>query len=161
MKERILKLGVPFFLVAVLVAAGVYPITSQAAAKTTTYNVVLQKGTLGISLTSVNKGGASPVTSDYVGFSFKMVVTEKLTTEKVKSTGGKASYYPVTILAKSFSGKPSEQLMPGGTTSVTSTKLKSDAKGKLYLSDGDVDVSTVVGEKKVTTKIGDGKADPA
>jgi hypothetical protein len=159
MKERLLKIGVLFFLVAALVVAGVYPVTSHGAAKTTTYNVTLVKGTLGLSLDGINDGSPAAQSSDYTGFSFKMIVTEKATTEKLKT--GPATYYPVLIPAKSWKGKPSEQAIPGGTTSVTSTLLKSDAKGKLYLSGGDVDVRTVVGEKKAVTTIGDGKVDPA
>jgi hypothetical protein len=162
MKKRILKLAVPFFMVAVLVAATVYPLTSsQAAAKKTTYKVVIQNGSPEISLASINDGVAAPQIGKYDGSSFKMVVTEKATTEKVKSTGGTATYYPVTILAKTFKGPSSSYLMPGGGTTIAKTLMAKDAVGKLYLSGGDVDVSQIQGEKKATTKIGDGKEDPA
>ena len=163
MKERILKMGVPLLLVAVLVAAGVYPITSsQAAAKGTTYNVVCQKGTASVTYISIAGGAASPNIGDMVGITFKMVVDAKAKTEKVKSTGQKATYYPVTILAKSFSAPKSRMPMPGGKDYANTTMLmKKDAKGKLYSTAGsDVDVSSVMG-KKLASKIGDGTADPA
>ena len=38
--------------------------------------------------------------------------------------------------------------------------IAKDAKGKLYISGGDVDVTSVLG-KKLTQKIGDGTVDPA
>ena len=41
------------------------------------------------------------------------------------------------------------------------TIMAGDAKGKLYISGGDVDVSQVMGEKKLTAIIGDGTVDPA
>ena len=162
MKERILKISVVFFLVAALVVAGVYPVTSSQAAAKTTYNVVLQKDSPSITYISINAGAPSPQASDSAGITFKMVVEEKAKTEKVKSTGQKASYYPVTILAKSFSGKTSKFPMIGGEGyAITTMVMKKDAKGKLYFNGGgDVDVSNVMG-KKLVTKIGDGTADPA
>src|SRR4030042_1010125 len=143
MKERMLKLGVVFFLVAALVVAGVYPVTSsQAAAKGTTYNVVLQKGSPSVTYISINGGAPSPQLSEGTGISFKMVVDAKAKTEKVKSTGGKATYYPVTILKKSFSAPKSKMPMPGGGDhAITTMVMKKDAKGKLYIEGGDVDVS--------------------
>src|SRR4030042_4848183 len=102
MKERILKIGVPLLLVAVLVAAGVYPITSSQAAAKTAYTVVLQKGSGSLSLVSINDGAMAPQTDNSEAVTFKIVVENKLKTEKVKSTKGKASYYPVTLPAKSY-----------------------------------------------------------
>ena len=99
MKERLLKMGVTLLLVAVTVMAGVlssYPVKSQAAGGTT-YNVTLVNGSATLSLVSVNSGAAAPNTSSLAGESFQMVVASKVKTEKVKSTGGKASYYEVTI----------------------------------------------------------------
>ena len=160
MKERILKWGVPLFLVAVLVAAGVYPITSQAAAKGTTYNVVLQKGSATVSLVSINAGASAPSTSPMDGVSFKMVVEAKAKTEKLKT--GPASYYPVTILAKSYKAPTSKfPMVGGGGMALVNWLMAGDAKGKLYISGGDVDVTVVQGAKKATTQIGDGKVDPA
>ena len=160
MKERILKIGVPLFLVAVLVAAGVYPVTSSQAAAKTTYNVVVQKGSPLVSLASINDGAPAPQTGSNEGITFQLVVEGKQKTEKVKSTGGTASYYPVTIPKKSFKVPSTEYPMVGGGMARQSTILAGDAKGKLYVNGGDVDISQVLGEKKLTTKIGDGKEDP-
>jgi hypothetical protein len=162
MKKRMLKIGVPLLLVAVLITVGVYPITSQAAAKGTSYKVVLQNGSFTANMFSANDGAAASVPQgDVAGISFTMVVEGKSKTEKLKSTGGKAEYYPVTILAKSFKGKPEERAMADGSgTAITVTQMAKDSKGKLYISGGDVDVVAVQGEKKLTYKLGDGKADP-
>src|SRR4030042_1622326 len=156
MKERILKLGISLILIAVLVAAVVYPTTSQAAAKGTTYNIVVQKGSPAVDYVSIAGGAASPQLADNATMTFTMVVDAKAKTEKVKSTGQKASYYPVTILAKSFSAPKTRLPMPGGENTITTTIMKKDAKGKLYsTAGGDVDVSSVMG-KKLVSKIGDG-----
>jgi hypothetical protein len=101
MKERLLKRGVTLFLVAVLVVAGVlasHPV--QAAAKGTTYQVVLQKGSPVVSLVSINGGAPAVSGANNETTTFQMVVEAKAKTEKVKSTGGTATYYPVTIIAK-------------------------------------------------------------
>src|SRR4030043_389769 len=116
MKERILKIGVTLFLVAVLVLAGVlasHPGKSEAAAKTT-YNVVVQKGSPLVSLASINDGAPAPQTGTNEGITFQLQVEAKLKTEKVKSTGGKASYYPMTIPKKSFKVPSTEYPMVGG-----------------------------------------------
>ncbi len=160
MKERLLRTAVVLFLLAVLVVPGVLPITSQAAAKGTTYNVVLQKGSVTLALVSINDGASAPSVGKVDGVSFSMVVGTKLLTEKVKSTGGKASYYEVTIPAKSYKSLTGDAMMPGGAKVITYSRLSKDAKGKLYVSGGDVDVSNVQAEKKLTSKIGDGKDDP-
>ncbi len=161
MKERILKLGVALVLIAVLVATGVYPLTSsQAAAKGTTYNVVLQTGSPGVNYISINGGTALSQPSDNTGITFKMVVDAKAKTEKVKSTGQTATYYPVTILAKSFHAPSSKFVAPGYANALATIIMLKDAKGKLYTSGGDVDVSSVMGKKLVST-IGDRTADPA
>jgi hypothetical protein len=163
MKERLLKRGVVLFLVAVLVVGGVlasHPVTSQAAAKGTTYTVVVQKGSPQVSLVSINYGTAVPQISQNEGMSFQILVDSKAKNEKVKSTGGTASYYPVTILAKSFKAPTSRvPMMGGGGYAITSLSMPKDSKGKLYISGGDVDVSAVQGEKKATFKIGDGTVD--
>jgi hypothetical protein len=160
MKERILKIGVILFLVAALVVAGVYPITSQAAAKGTTYQVVIQKGSPVMSLVSTGGGAPAPSGGQNEGTSFQMVVGTKLLTEKVKSTKGTASYYEVTIPKKSYRAPTQEYPMPTGGTAVRGSSIAKDAKGKLYVSGGDVDVTSVL-SKKLTSKIGDGTADPA
>ena len=159
MKAGLLKWGVTISLVAVLVVVGVFPITSQAAAKGTTYNVVVQKGSPVVSLVSVNGGAPAPNVGQNEGTTFQIVVGSKLLTEKVKSTGGTASYYEVTISKKSFKAPINEYMAPGGVKLVQTSVMTGDAKGKLYVSGGDVDVSNVL-SKKLTSKIGDGTADP-
>jgi len=163
MKERLMKKVVTLLLVAVTVAAGVFaslPGVSQAASGTT-YTVVLQSGSATVSIVSINDGASVPQTGKLDGTTFKLIVDSKLKTEKVKSTGGTASYYPVTLLAKSYSSPKAEYpIIGGGGTAVKSSYLKGDAKGKLYTSGGDVDYSVVQGEKKAAYKYGDGKADP-
>ena len=161
MKERILKIGVSLILVAAVIVAGVYPITSQAAAKGTTYNVTLEKGSGVLSMDSIKGGTAVPMPANYQGFTFQMVVGDKLKTEKVKSTKGKATYYPVTILAKSFSAPTARfPMVGGGGYAINKQVMKKDTKGKLYIEGGDVDVNQVAA-KKVKTQIGDGTVDPA
>jgi len=163
MKERLLKWGVTLFLVAVVVVAGVlasHPVKSQAAAKGTTYQVVVQKNSPVVSLVSVNNGAPAPNVAQNDGVSFQMIVGTKLLTEKVKSTKGTASYYEVTIPKKSYKAPTQEFPMPTGGTAVRGSYIANDAKGKLYVSGGDVDVSSVL-SKKQTSKIGDGTADPA
>jgi len=163
MKARLLKMGVTLFLVAVLVVAGVlasHPGKSEAASKTI-YNVVLQKGSTSLALASVNDGASAPSLGKNDGITFQMVIEGKAKTEKVKSTGGTASYYPVTLIAKSYRAPSQEYpMVGGGGTAVSQGLMAGDAKGKLYISGGDVDVSIVQGEKKQSIKIGDGKADP-
>jgi hypothetical protein len=161
MKERILKIGVTLFLVAVVVVAGVlasHPGKSQAAAKGTTYQVVLQKSSPVVSLVSINGGapGVSGAQSEMT--TFQMVVEAKAKTEKLPT--GPASYYPVTIIAKSYKAPTQEFPMVGGGMAVRSSLITKDAKGKLYISGGDVDVNSVL-SKKLTPKIGDGTVDPA
>ena len=162
-KARLLKRGVTLFLVAVMVVAGVvasHPGKSQAAAKGTTYNVVMQKGSPLMSLNSIAGGAGGLSGGQNEGIKFQIVVDSKSKTEKVKSTGGTATYYPVTIPAKSFTSPRQEFLVPGGGTAIRSSTMKGDSKGKLYISGGDVDVSGVLGKKQID-KIGDGTADPA
>jgi hypothetical protein len=161
MKERLLKKGVTLLLVAIIVAAGVFaslPGVSQAAGGTT-YTVVLQKGSPILSLVSVNASASAPQLAQQEGITFKMVVDAKAKTEKLKT--GPATYYPVTILAKSYKA-PTQKfpMVGGGGMAIQSSIMAKDAKGKLYTSGGDVDISVLVG-KKVTEKIGDGKVDPA
>jgi hypothetical protein len=156
MKKNMRKIGIMLLLVAILVAAGVYPLTSsQAAAKTITYNVEILKGSKSLSLASVNGGGAAVSGSDNVGMSFKMVVTQKAAKDK----GG--SYYPVTIPAKGVKYPSSEAKMPGGTTAVTISTVTKDGTGKLYFNGGNVNVSSVVGKKLTTTIGADGQAGSA
>jgi hypothetical protein len=160
MKARMLKIAVILFLVAVLVEAGVYPMTSQAADKGTTYNVTVQKGSPTVSLVSANNGAPMVNPGSNETSTFQMIVGSKLKTEKVKSTGGTASYYEVTIPKKSWRSRTDEYPNPSGGTLKQYSVLKGDAKGKLYVSGGDVDVSSVL-SKKVTSTIGDGTANPA
>ena len=92
---------------------------------------------------------------------FALVVDGKLKKTKVKIAGQKveATYQKVKIPKKSYIVPVARYESPMGTVVVTQT-LKSDAKGKLYITNGDVDVSQVI-KKKAKTKIGDGTADPA
>ena len=161
MKKRIAKIGIPLLLVAVLVAAGVYPVTSSQAAAKTVYNVTLLKGSATASIVSINDGAAAATGASLEGTTFQLIVEGKTKTEKVKSTGATAEYYPVTLPKKSFKSPKSEfPNMSGGGTTVKSSYMKADAKGKLYVSGGDVDITVIRGEKKETYKYGDGQADP-
>ena len=75
-----------------------------------------------------------------------MVVDTKAKTETLKT--GKASYYPLTIIAKTFKA-PIYRYKATATRGVLdaeiTTTMPKDAKGKLYVSGGDVDVSMAVG----------------
>ena len=161
MQARILKIGVSLILVAVVVMAGVlasHPGKSQAAGGTT-YNVVMQKGSPTVSIVSINNGVGVPQPADNGSTTFQMVVESKAKTEKLPT--GPASYYPVTIIAKSWKAPTAEFAMRGGGGMARQELvMKKDAKGKLYISGGDVDVSTVFGSK-AAIKIGDGTVDPA
>jgi hypothetical protein len=113
-----------------------------------------------VTLGSNNLAPAEPNIGAGEGTTFLLVVDTKLKTEKLKIGGQKvkATYYKVKIPKKSYKAPLAGYRTPVGTVVVTQ-KLKSDAKGKLYVSDTDVDVSQVV-KKKAKTKIGDGTADP-
>ena len=153
-------MGVPLFLVAVTVAALVLsslPVLSQAAGGTT-YNVTIQKGSPLLTVSSVNGSAPGPQVTQLEGISFKMVVDAKAKTEKLKT--GTATYYPVTIIAKSYKAPTMKFMMPGGEA-IQSSFMPKDAKGKLYTSGGDVDVSVMVGAKGAVSTVGDGKVDPA
>ncbi len=158
MKKRILRIAVPLFLVAVLVVAGVYPITSQAAAKGTTYNVTLTTGSATVSLASVNDGAPAIQQSSLEGSTFQLIVGSKLITDKKSG----ATYYEVTLPKKSWKSPTAEfPMIGGGGTAVKSSYLKADGKGKLFVKGGDlVDYSVVQGEKKAVYKWGDGTVDP-
>ena len=182
MKGRGAK-GLVFFLVAALVAGGVLaglPGGAEAA-KSTIYDVEILNTDNGwdvtdptannespsISVASMNKGApGEPVVTANEGITFQMEVTGKAKTERVKIAGKKvkATYYPVTIKKKSFEAPigRSETISDGEVYEIeTTTVMAKDAKGKLYISDTDVDVSQVMKGKKPKTKIGDGTADPA
>ena len=95
-----------------------------------------------------------------------MLVDTKAKTETlvVGKTKTKASYYPVTILYKTFKDPGAHYNTPYGEETmdmaIKKTMVK-DAIGKLYVSGGDVDVKNVQAEKKLTQTIGDGTTDPA
>lgn len=128
---------------------------SQAAGGTT-YTVVIQKSSPLLSLASVNGSTAIPQIGSNEGITFKMVVGAKLGKDK------SGSYYPVTILAKSFQVPSSEYPMVGGGMSRQSTIMTKDAVGKLYPNGGAVDVSVVMGAKGPVATIGsDGQVGPA
>jgi len=179
MKVRGAKGLLILFVIAAVVCGGVlvvFPKDSNAAAAGVKYNVeILNTATAWdttnptvnnesphVYLSSVNKGDPSEVVVAYEGITFQMVVGTKAVTEKLKT--GKASYYPVTIIAKTFKA-PGEwyQFKSGDTVYDLKivTTMDKDAVGKLYTtSGGDVDVSTVQAAMP-KTKIGDGTADPA
>src|SRR4030042_7107042 len=160
MKEKILKITVVLILVAAIAVAGVFPVTSQAASKTT-YNVTLLKGSANVSVVSINDGTTAPTGASLEGVTFQLIVENKLKTQKDQSTGPKTIYYPVQGPKKSYKGPTQEfPMMTGEGTAVVSTVLKSDAKGKIYVSGGDVDFTAVTGEKQAKYKFGDGKEDP-
>jgi len=86
-----------------------------------------------------------------------MTVDKKLKTEKVKSIKkGTADYYKVDI--KKIKIPDTYFTLDGNKFKVT-TKA-SNAKGQLYVSGGDVDVSQLMGKSKPKETIGDGTADP-
>jgi len=123
------------------------------------YDVVLQKGSPVVTFNSIAGGAPAPSVAQNETVTFKMVVdATKAKTEKLKT--GPATYYPVTILAKSYKSPTQEFPIVGGGTAIRSSLIAKDAKGKVYTSGGDVDVSSVLG-KKTTSKIGDGTVDPA
>jgi len=159
--KRILKIVVPLLLIAVLVA-GVFPVTSQAASKTT-YNVTLIKGSASASVISMDDGTPAVMGGSLEGVTFQMIVENKLKTEKVKSTGQKASYYPVKVPKKSWKEVTQQeyQMMDGsGRTAIKFGYLNKDGKGKLYVSGGDVDYAAVTQGKKTKWSFGNGKEDP-
>jgi len=107
-----------------------------------------------------------PIVIPQEGITFQMLVATKAKTEvlKVGTTKTKASYYPVTILYKTYKDPGGHYAIAYGEETLDGmliTKLAKDAIGKLYISGGDVDVSNVQTEKKPTQKIGDGTTDPA
>jgi hypothetical protein len=185
MKARLLKI-VPLFLIAALVAGGVLagvPGGAEAARKTI-YNVeILDTDTLwtltdpaannespAVWVLSINKEApASPgsVITANEGITFQLGVKHKAKTKKVRigKEKVKTTYYPVTIKKKTFKAPIAEYL---GTDPIEGrdweveivTDMAKSAKGKLYISDTDVDVSHVQGKKKSKTKIGDGTVDP-
>jgi hypothetical protein len=162
MKKQILKTSVSLMVIGVIIVAGVlatHPVISQAAAKTV-YNVTLLKGSSTVTVASINDGTPALQSGSLEGTTFQLIVEGKIKTEKVKSTGSKAEYYPVTLVAKSWKSPTVEYpIIGGGGTAVKSSYFKGDGKGKLYVSGGDVDYSMTQGEKKATYKYGDGKAD--
>lgn len=162
MKKQILKTSVSLMVMGVIIVAGVlatHPVISQAAAKTV-YNVTLLKGSATVTVASINDGTPALQSGSLEGTTFQLVVEGKIKTEKVKSTGSKAEYYPVTLVAKSWKSPTVEYpIIGGGGTAVKSSYFKGDGKGKLYVSGGDVDYSMAQGEKKATYKYGDGKVD--
>ncbi len=173
----------PLFLIAALVCGGVLDVFPQvtSAATSVKYNVTIMDTSTTWDLTdptvnnesptvfswSLNKGVPEPpIIVANEGLTFQMLVDKKAKTETltVGKTKTKASYYPVTIIAKSFKAPAAKFQKPYGEEKIDLeivTTMVKDAVGKLYISGGDVDVSSVQDEKKLTTKIGDGTTDPA
>jgi len=177
--------GILFLLlIAVVVCGGVldaFPEKSRAAAVKVKYNVEILDVATPYDMTNPTVNNESPtvfstsinngepletrVTANE-GITFQMQVDTKAKTEtlKVGKTRIKATYYPVTILRNSFKAPDVWYQVSSGedvhNEKITTTMIK-DAKGKLYISGGDVDVSQVMGEKTLKTQIGDGTVDPA
>jgi len=146
-------------LTAALVAGGgFFSLPEQAAAaKKTTYNVTVTGESPSAALISVSDGTPFSQEGTGEGITFQMTVDSKLKTEKVKSIKkGTADYYKVDI--KKIKIPDTYFTLDGNKFKVT-TKA-SNAKGKLYVSGGDVDVSQLMGKKKPKETIGDGTADP-
>src|SRR4030043_1056956 len=178
MKELILKRGVLLFLIAALVCGGVLyssPSSSRAAAGVL-YNVEILNASTTWDMANPGENNESPGVHQWAptkevqdarvvaweGITFQMLVEKKAKTEvlKVGKTKTKATYYPVTILKKTFKAPMATFQIPnpGGDPydfEIKTTLLK-DAKGKLYVTGADVDVSTVQAEKKAVVSIGDG-----
>jgi hypothetical protein len=170
---------------AALVAGGVpggLPGEAEAAKKTI-YNVeILNTDTLWTMTdpTANNESPAVWVASPYKavpgpergviaseGITFQLEVKEKAKTKKVRigKQKVKTTYYPVTIKKKSFKAPIAEYVIVQGEDVYEMemvTKMTKNAKGKLYISDTDVDLSHVqgIGVKKPKTRIGDGTVDP-
>jgi hypothetical protein len=169
MKKRILQRGMPLFLIAALVCSGIlafFPAVTSAATSVK-YNVEILDGSPGVNLWAPLKGALyNPIVYTNEGITFQMVVDKKAKAEVlvVGKTKTKASYYPVTILAKSFKAPNAKFQIPNPGADPYDFEIKTtlvkDAIGKLYVNGGDVDVSTVQAEKKATIKIGDGTTDP-
>jgi len=175
------------FLVAVLIVSGALvsnPVPSQAAAKGTLYNVEILDTTTPFDVSKPTVNNESPFVCRQVlpgkgldkildpiiipqeGITFQMLVGSKALVEviKVGKIKTKASYYPVTILAKTYKDPGGHYAIAYGEETLDGmliTKLAKDAIGKLYISGGDVDVKNVQAEKKQTQAIGDGTTDPA
>ena len=171
------------FVIAAVVGSGVlvgFPKESNAATGVL-YNVEILDTATPFDVTKPTENNESPFVSYQItadkempvpnimpqeGITFQMLVETKAKTEtlKVGTTKTKASYYPVTILAKTFKDPGSHYNTPYGeeTMDMAITKtLAKNAIGKLYISGGDVDVKNVQAEKKLTQTIGDGTTDPA
>ena len=107
-----------------------------------------------------------PIIIPQEGITFQMLVATKAKTEtlKVGTTKTKVSYYPVTILYKTYKDPGGHYAIAYGEETLDGmikTKLVKNAIGKLYFNGGgDVDVKNVQAEKKLTQKIGDGTTDP-
>jgi hypothetical protein len=174
MKARLLKI-LPLFLVALLVASGVFAgLPGKVEAAKVTYKVgVMNPGTPWdrmnpavnnespvSTIVLVNSNKQPTAIGSNEGTTYDLVVDTKLKKKKVKIGGQKvvAQYYKVKIPKKSYRVPDSEYWTPMGLTRTT-TELKSNAKGMLYVENGDVDVMSVL-KKKAKTKIGDGKVDP-
>jgi hypothetical protein len=139
-----------------LVASGAFfsfPGQADAAAKTT-YNVTILSESPSVALISVSNGTLFSQQGTGEGITFQMIVDGKAKTEKVNSTKGTATYYPVAINKIKI---PDTYFTQDGNKFKVTTKA-ANAKGKLYVSGGDVDVSQVMGEKTAKETIGDGTA---
>jgi len=125
--------------------------------KKTTFKVTVTGESPLAALISVSDGTPFSQEGTGEGITFEMTVDNKLKTEKVKSIKkGTADYYKVDI--KKIKIPDTYFTLDGNQFKVT-TKA-SNAKGKLYVSGGDVDVSQLMGKSKPKETIGDGTADP-
>jgi hypothetical protein len=176
-KARSLNI-LPLFLIALLVAGGLLAVLpGQAHAAKITYKVMVMdprtpwdRMNPGVNtqnnespqstITLINNESQPPAVEANEGTTFDLVVDTKLKKKKVKIGGQKvvAQYYKVKIPKKSYRVPEATYYSPMGELRAV-TKMKGNAKGMLYVENGDVDLYTLV-KKKPKTKIGDGKADP-
>jgi hypothetical protein len=173
-----------FFVIATVVCSGVLVVfpTNSSAATTVKYNVVILDTSTPFDVSKPTENNESPIVSyqsarsskdipaptisSQEGITFQMLVDKKAKTETlvVGKKKTKASYYPVTIPAKTFKDPGAHYAIPYQGDTLDGrilTVLVKDAVGKLYISGGDVDIKNVQAEKKLTQSIGDGTTDPA
>jgi hypothetical protein len=180
MKARSLKI-LPLFLIAALVAGGVLagvPGGAEAKTKKTLYDVeILDTSTPwiptdaevnnespSVGVGSLNDGEPGPaIISANEGITFQMEVTEKLKKKKIKIGKEKVvtQYYPVTLIGKTFEAPESGYQVEFGDEVydiTVRTVVKGKAKGRLYITECDIDAIDAKGKGKI--KLGDGTADP-
>jgi len=174
MKARLSRI-LPLFLIALLLASGVFAgLPGKAEAAKVTYRVTVVGSNTSwsrdlpavnnespvSSINLINENAQPPAFNANEGTTYLLEVNTKLKKKKVKIGGEKvvATYYKVKIPKKSYRVPVQEYWTPMGVVR-TEQVMKGDAKGMLFVSNGDVDVTSVL-KKKMKSKIGDGKVDP-